>query len=99
MRLASFLILFLVAYPAAGQDAQRGRDLYDTHCGGCHYERVHERTTSDIKSLGALRAAVAKWAPQTKRNFTPDELADIVEYLNVSHYRIGIAPDLPRRGG
>ncbi|TAK86816.1 MAG: hypothetical protein EPO20_06200 [Betaproteobacteria bacterium] len=85
--------------PAAAQDAGRGRALYETHCGGCHYERVHERTRSDIKSLGELRAAVAKWAPQSKRNFTPDELADIVEYLNVSHYRIGIAPDLPRRGG
>lgn len=98
MRFASLLILSLVGYPAAAQDAERGRALYDTHCGGCHYERVHKRTKSAIKDLEDLRAAVAKWALQTKRSFTPDELADIVEYLNVSHYRIGIAPELPRRG-
>lgn len=98
MRLASFLIVLLAALPAAAQDAERGRALYETHCGGCHYERVHDRLKSDIKSLDDLRVAVARWAPQTGRNFTPDELADIVEYLNVSHYRIGIAPDLPRRG-
>lgn len=98
MRLASAAALLLLAVPAAAQDAARGRALYETHCGGCHYERVHERLKSDIKGLDDLREAVARWAPQTKRNFTPDELADIVEYLNVSHYRIGIAPELPRRG-
>ncbi len=98
MRLASAAALLLVAIPAAAQDAERGRALYETHCGGCHYERVHERLKSDIKDLGDLRAAVAKWAPQTKRSFTLEELRDIVEYLNVSHYRIGIAPELPRRG-
>jgi mono/diheme cytochrome c family protein len=97
MRLASAAALLLLAVPAAAQDAARGRALYETHCGGCHYERVHERLKTDIKDLDGLRAAVARWAPQTRRSFTPDELADIVEYLNVSHYRIGIAPELPRR--
>ncbi|OGA60784.1 MAG: hypothetical protein A3G81_23685 [Betaproteobacteria bacterium RIFCSPLOWO2_12_FULL_65_14] len=84
------MTLFLLALPSAAQDAERGRMLYETHCGGCHYERVHDRLRSDIKGLDDLRAAVAKWAPQTKRNFTPDELQDIVEYLNLSHYRFGI---------
>ena len=97
MRLVSLLTVFSLALPAAAQDAERGRALYETHCGGCHYERVHERLKSDIKSLDDLREAVARWAPQTKRDFTPDELSDIIEYLNVSHYRIGIAPELPRR--
>ena len=98
MRLASVGVLLLLAVPAAAQDAERGRALYETHCGGCHYERVHERVKTDIKRRDDLWAAVAKWAPQTKRSFTPGELADIVEYLNVSHYRIGIAPEIPRRG-
>ncbi len=98
MRLASLLMLLLTACAAAAQDPERGRALYETHCGGCHYERVHERVKTDIDTLEKLRAAVEKWAPQTKRSFTPDELADIVAYLNVSHYRIGIAPELSRRG-
>lgn len=97
MRLASALALFLLAVPAAAQDPERGRALYETHCGGCHYERVHDRLRSDVKDKADLRDAVARWAPQTKRRFTLEELEDIVEYLNVSHYRIGIAPDLPRR--
>lgn len=90
MRLASALALSFLALPSAAQDAERGRMLYETHCGGCHYERVHDRLRSDVKDMEDLRAAVAKWAPQTKRSFTSDELRDIVEYLNVSHYRFGI---------
>jgi hypothetical protein len=40
---------------------------------------------------------VARWASQTKHNFTLDELEDVVTYLNESHYRFGLAPDIPRR--
>ena len=85
-----FASLLLPAAPALAQDAGRGKLLYETHCGGCHYERVHDRLRTKIRDLADLRAEVARWAPQTKRAFTPDELADIVEYLNVSHYRIGL---------
>jgi hypothetical protein len=82
----------MLALPAFAQDAARGKLLYETHCGGCHYERVHDRLHTEIRDPADLRAMVARWAPQTKRNFSPDELADIVEYLNVSHYRIGLPP-------
>ena len=27
-----------------------------------------------------------------------DELEEVVQYLNQSHYRFGLAPDVPRRG-
>jgi mono/diheme cytochrome c family protein len=90
--LAAALALLLLSVPAFSQDAGRGKLLYETHCGGCHYERVHDRLRTKIRDLDDLRAEVARWAPQTKRAFTPDELADIVEYLNVSHYRIGLPP-------
>ncbi len=97
MRLASALTMALLASVAAAQDGERGRMLYETHCGGCHYERVHDRLRSDIKDLADLRDAVAKWAPQTKRSFTPEELEAIVEYLNASHYRLGLPPRAAQR--
>jgi len=86
------LACLVLALPAAGQDAERGKLLYDTHCGGCHYERVHDRLRTKIKDLADLRDEVARWVPQTKRQFTLDEREDIVQYLNASHYRIGLAP-------
>ena len=82
---------FALARPVAAQDAARGKLLYETHCGGCHYERVHDRLRTDIRDLPDLRAQVARWAPQTGRSFTPAEIDDVVEYLNVSHYRIGLS--------
>ena len=91
MRLAS-LILILLPLAAAAQDSGRGRLLYETHCGTCHYERVHQRIKSDVKDLADLRDTVARWASQTRYNFTLDELEDVVNYLNESHYRFGLPP-------
>ena len=97
MRLAGLLVGLVLLIPglARPQDPAPGRLLYETHCGGCHYERVHQRTRSDLKSLADLRDTVARWASQTKRQFTLDELESVVQYLNESHYRFGL-PAAPR---
>jgi len=82
------LALMFAAMPAAGQDAARGKLLYETHCGGCHYERVHERARdrTAVHTLAQLRDQVAQRAAQTGRPFTLEDLADVAEYLNRSHY-------------
>jgi mono/diheme cytochrome c family protein len=69
-------------------DAARGKQLYDTHCGGCHYERVHDRPRerSVVHSYAELRSQVAQRAALTGRPFTLEDLDDIAAYLNVSHY-------------
>lgn len=90
MRLVS-LCLLLWPFAAAAQDAAQGRALYETHCGGCHYERVHDRLRPSVRDLSDLRDMVARWAPQTKRTYTLDELESIVQYLNESHYRFGLS--------
>lgn len=92
MRFAGMFVL-LVPLVAFAQDVERGRLLYQTHCGGCHYERTHqERLRPAVRDLEGLRDMVARWAPQTKRQYTLDELDDIVQYLNETHYRFGLAP-------
>ena len=91
-RRASLLLLALLPFAAPAQDAGRGRLLYQTHCGGCHYERVHDRLRTEVKDLSDLRDMVARWAPQAKRAFTLAEREDMVEYLNESHYRFGLPP-------
>jgi mono/diheme cytochrome c family protein len=92
------VLLLLFAAPALAQDPAPGRVLYETHCGGCHYERVHERTRSDVKGLADLRDTVPRWAAQTKHRFTLDEIESVVQYLNESHYRFGLPPDsAPRK--
>ena len=77
---------------AQAQEPGRGKLLYETYCGVCHYERVHERLRTKIRDLADLRDEVARWAPHTKRQFTLDEQEAVVQYLNGSHYRIGLPP-------
>ena len=89
------LSLLLAAAGAAAQERERGRLLYETHCGTCHYERVHERIRSDVKDLADLRDAVAKWSKQTKHRFTLDEIEEVAQYLNRSHYRFGLKREDP----
>ena len=74
---------------AQAQDPERGRLLYETYCGDCHYPRVHQRNaeTTKVKSLADLREAVARWASTTKFRFSAEDREDVVEYLNRSHYK------------
>jgi mono/diheme cytochrome c family protein len=87
---ALFLLLPPLLSPARAQDAQRGKELYDTHCLSCHYERIHKRDPSRslVKSMAQLRLEVAQRAASTGRRFTIEDLEDITEYLNRSYYRL-----------
>lgn len=89
------LLCGAISLGSQAQDAERGKLLYETYCGTCHYERVHDRLRTKIGDLADLRDEVARWAPQTKRQFTLDEIEQVAQYLNESHYRIG----LPAREG
>ena len=74
---------------AAAQDPRRGQELYELHCLTCHYERIHKRDPqrSLIHSFTELRVQVAERAALTKQRFAVEDLDDIAEYLNRSHYR------------
>ena len=93
---ASLAAALLLAGAAQAQDIERGRLLYETHCATCHTERLHTRENSIIRSYGALRAEVGKRAGMTNRRFTPEELEEIIEFLDRSHYRLDL-PLPPRR--
>ena len=82
------LFLAIAAAPAFAADPQQGKVLYETHCGTCHYEKLHERKVTNIKSIAALKVEVEKWSRQASRTFTPAELDNIAEYLDQSHYRL-----------
>lgn len=86
---AAGLLLVALAVPAQAQDAARGKTLYETHCLTCHYERIHKRdpARSLVRNQAQLRAEVARRAEQTGRRFATEDVDDIAEYLDQSHYR------------
>ena len=90
VRIASTLALAFLWTPLHAQDPDRGRLLYQTYCGDCHYERVHERDAKNtrVKTLADLRDIVAARAPMTKFRFSLDDREEVVQYLNRSHYRL-----------
>ena len=87
---AVLALVLMVVMPAWAQDAQRGRLLYETHCLSCHYERIHKRDPSRslVRTFTQLRLEVAQRAANTGQRFTIDDLDDIAEYLNRTHYRL-----------
>jgi mono/diheme cytochrome c family protein len=90
MRILLACLLAAAAAPTSAQDAERGRVLYETFCMSCHYERVHERPSerSLVKSSTDLRTQVARWSERTRMRFTPQDVDDVAEYLNRSHYKM-----------
>jgi mono/diheme cytochrome c family protein len=84
------LLLAACAFGAQAQDAARGRVLYETHCLGCHYERIHKRDPSRslVRTLAQLRLEVVRRAEQTGQRFALEDVDDIAEYLNASHYKL-----------
>ena len=98
MRAASLLPLLLLVGAAHAQDIDRNRLLYETHCTTCHTEHLHHRERSTIRSYGALRAEVGKRAAMTNRRFSPDELEDVIEFLDTSHYRLDLPLPAPQPG-
>ncbi len=94
MRTTSFIAILFFAAAAHAQNIDRGRLLYETHCASCHTERLHDREKSLIRTYADLRREVGQRAALVpNRRFAPDELEDIIEFLDRSHYRL----DLPRR--
>ena len=86
----AFVLFVMFAAPAWAQDAQRGKLVYETHCLACHYERIHKRDPSRslVRSLVQLRVEVAQRAALTSQRFTVEDLDDIAEYLDRTHYKL-----------
>ena len=82
---ATILVAILpAAAPAA--DPDRGRELYDGACVGCHGRSVHARARKNVGSCAELRATVARFATLQGRNWDADDLDDVTAWLNLRYY-------------
>jgi len=68
-------------------DLERGRALYQNHCVVCHTSKVHRREPPLPLSVEELRAVVTIWARHEKLPWSPDEIEDVVQYLDRAFYR------------
>ena len=86
-KLLMLLFLLLPYATAALANPERGRLLYENHCGACHESSVHIREVQAAESLAAVRAQVAHWQEVLRLQWSPEDVGDVAEYLNAAWYR------------
>lgn len=92
-RVRAFLAgMALLALPAQSPaqpvpDLERGRALYENHCVVCHTSKVHRRYPPSAIDMEALRFIVKVWVEERKLRWGPEEIEDVVYYLDRVHYR------------
>ncbi|MEO8302560.1 MAG: cytochrome c [Betaproteobacteria bacterium] len=87
----------LLAQSAVRPAVSRGALLYETHCIACHDAQVHWREDRLATDWASLSAQVRRWQANTGLQWTDDDIAAVVRYLNTTIYRF---PDqAPKRIG
>lgn len=85
--LAAAACLGFSAYAAEVPSLERGRALYELHCVVCHTSKVHRRFPPSAIDQEALRFIVKVWVEEQKLRWSPEEIEDVVHYLDRAHYR------------
>lgn len=67
-------------------DPERGEILYEKHCGACHTPGIHYRRDTLPISRDELLGLVDLFRRQAGLAWTPEEIDDVVEYLNRNRY-------------
>jgi len=80
----------VVATVAQAQDVTRGQLLYETNCITCHREGLHDRKSSKVRTYADLRVEVERWTRQTGRPYSRDDIEDLIDFLDRTHYRLDL---------
>ena len=67
--------------------AQRGRDLHDSVCHGCHGEEMYNRPGIPSNPYLDLRRQTQLWLSVVNIQWRDDEIADVVHYLQSTYYK------------
>jgi mono/diheme cytochrome c family protein len=68
---------------------ERGRALYEIHCIACHTSKVHQRMPRSAIDMEALRFIVKVWVEEQGLRWSPEDIEDVVQYLDRTHYHFG----------
>jgi len=77
-------------YAATGAyvpDVNRGQILYERSCQTCHTPSIHSRPDRIPLTRDEMRGLVDHFRRTASLGWTPEELEDVVEYLNRTRYR------------
>ena len=81
------LMLFATNTATLAADAENGKKLYTSKCGGCHDTRVHTRPNRIVHTFEDLVNRVRFCDTNAKTNFSDSDILDVSEYLNSEYYK------------
>ena len=73
--------------PAAATDAARGQALYESRCGGCHTQSVHQREARKAATFEGVLAQISRWNAALGGDWNAEDIEDVAMYLNQRYYR------------
>lgn len=85
-----FMALFSLPPVLAAErtpDVAHGKELVSQKCMGCHDNHQYTRPNRIIHTYYDLHARVEFCDTASKANFTPEDINDVVEYLNTAFYK------------
>jgi cytochrome c2 len=92
--LALLLLGSLAAPHVSAADASRGAQLHNEQCVACHAARfgnqgsdIYTRNDRRVESLPGLSQQVNRCKNNLQIVWFDEEVNDVVEYLNATHYR------------
>ena len=68
-------------------DAAAGKTLHQARCTACHDDSVYKKNGKAIKSVEGLIGRVQMCSKQTGSGFKPEQVNDVVKYLNEEYYK------------
>jgi len=86
----SLLTLLMPSSAYAGAlsgDSAEGKRLHDANCMGCHDTGIYTRKDRLVRSLDALKEQLGSCSHMAKKEFSPIETQNIINYLNDRFYQ------------
>ena len=67
--------------------AQNAASLIQRDCMSCHGNEVYSRENRMVNSLSGLRHQIGRCHQATGKNWSPDQVEAVVQYLNENYYK------------
>ena len=86
--LLGFLLAALALLPLEvyAENFERGQELFQDQCVGCHGELNFASKGSKVKKLSDLHKKISSWATHSGTDWSKSEIDDVMYYLNKSFY-------------
>ena len=82
-----FVLALSLTFAAGLAQAEGAAALVKRDCLSCHGDEVYTRDNRMVRSLDGLRQQIGRCHMATGKNWSPDQVEAVVQYLNSKYYK------------